>query len=173
MWYTALILLYPAEIDQAIKDEKAGQYKSELLRICKRESNCKNQKVHPLDGRLGKTFFDAAIKKKLLDVTCNYSQLNLEQWAPGGLYGMSPAYHLWRIKDHTGPCAKPETLHDPYLATVAAIRYMRRNKKKSCYDRLVKWAGPGIWKQRSVTHKLRSVYRTCGAKGLLTYMFNY
>jgi hypothetical protein len=170
MWCLAVALLFSNPIDRAIKDEKAEVFRDELKRICGRESQCNTlQKVHPADGGWGQRMFQAAIKKGLLNKSCDYSQIRPEEWAPRGLYALSPPYHLHRVKDLTGECPLPQVLDDPYIATRAAIRKMRACKKCTCTDRLRVWAGPGVWVKKPRWHRYRQILRTCGIRALWDY----
>lgn len=179
MFHFALILsLYAGThydpIERAFSDAGASQVaRQELRKVCRRESHCNPAvSVHSSDGRHGRDMFEAAVSRGYLDRSClvQYLDVPSHEWAPRGLYGMAPAYHLKRVS-RPGQCLHPAVFDDPYIATLAAVSYFRAMRHRTCTERLVRWAGPGIWRTRSLWHRLDRVGRTCGFQAMVTYAF--
>ena len=164
-FFVILLGILPG-MDQAFTVTRASaDVRTEVVRICTRESHCQPVSTHELDGRYGRSMYENAMRVGWLNADCReeYDQIPGPEWAPRGLYGMSPSYHFRRVKDlFDENCPHPSRFDDPFIATMAAIRYIQAYQKQGCAARLRSWAGPGIWRKRSAWHKLTRLWQTCG-----------
>ena len=114
-----LLSLGPEEaIEQAARDLGRPDIAPELLRICKRESNCKPIGIHLRDARPGASSYAGQVHLKHLDPTCQ-PKGDWRRWGTRSLFGMNAA-DAW---PYMPECYQPEWLDIPYVASLAAAKF--------------------------------------------------
>lgn len=137
----------------------------ELRRIAARESRCNpDTHVHPRDHWAGQSLWEGAVARGWLTPrSCpGHERGEPWRWAPRGVLGVSPALTL-RFAECTGPEAHDNPLRAVELA-VAWVHHLERRGIDTCEERVVVWAGAGVWRSRTYLDRLWRERRQCGPR---------
>lgn len=164
-----------AEASRLAPPGKRGQWRAELLRICRRESWCGRYgvvRVHDIDGWVGpRAYLGAWRSGKLSPETCSAHRLrdyapvsriakaeerevisalpsgnfSARDFSTRGGFGTNAA----RGVSVLGECVPPTALDTPKnAARVAVEKFKACGESCGCPDHVALWVGVGAWKRR-------------------------
>jgi hypothetical protein len=167
--------------DRKLRD-KLG---AELVRVCKRESNCLPVGWHEGDSYASERFWQGAVRRGWLDPEAcpdEHAWADDGRWSTAGPWGISMAYLMRYAGEPEGDdgrgtqCFEPFDLADLDRMATAVVRYtagLHRGGYRSCADRTRVWVGVGRWQSMPLARRVVSVRRQCGEQEAASYFVEH